>query len=156
MLTVAITEDIVGRIVTVGEVWARTRRRIWPLLGLSVTITCCEFLGLIPCLVLGVWLWGIWAVAVPAFMVEGTTVRGSLRPLAAARRRHVLAGLGHPRARRDHGVVRRQPDRGAVRDRRPPARAAGSSGTAGSGLPIGLIVLTAIGVDPVRDADRAA
>jgi hypothetical protein len=63
---------------TIGQAWQRAKPRIWALFGLSLTITLLEALGLIPCLVIGVWLWGIWAVAVPAMMVEGTSVGGSL------------------------------------------------------------------------------
>jgi hypothetical protein len=78
MLTIAITQDVIGVRLSFGQAWARVRPRIWPLLGLVTVTLVLEFLGLIPCLVLGVWLWGIWAVAVPAFMVEGTTIRGAL------------------------------------------------------------------------------
>jgi hypothetical protein len=78
MLTIAITQDVIGVRLSFGQAWARVRPRIWPLLGLVALTLVLEFLGLIPCLVLGVWLWGIWAVAVPAFMVEGTTIRGAL------------------------------------------------------------------------------
>jgi len=144
MLTVAITEDVIGRVVTVNEVWARTRRRIWPLIGLSVTITVLEFLGLIPCLVLGVWLWGIWAVAVPAFMVEGTTVRGAL-----GRSRLLVSGtfwrvwgiraLGAIMASFAGSLIAGPFEIVGI------LLSGGFGGTAGSGLPVGLIVLTAIG-----------
>jgi hypothetical protein len=35
-----------------------------------------EYLGLF--VLVGIWLWGVWAVAVPALMVERTTIRGAL------------------------------------------------------------------------------
>ena len=94
MLTAVVTEDVLGIRLTIGQAWQRARPRIWPLVGLALVTTMLEVLGLIPCLVLGVWLWGIWAVAVPAMMVEGTTIRGSLRPLEAAGRRACSGGSG--------------------------------------------------------------
>jgi hypothetical protein len=79
MLAAVVTEDVIGIRLTIGQAWQRARSRIWSLFGLAVVTTFLELLGLLPCLVIGVWLWGIWAVAVPAMMVEGTTIRGSLR-----------------------------------------------------------------------------
>jgi len=79
MLAAVVTEDVIGIRLTIGQAWRRARPRIWSLIGLAFTMTILETLGLVPCLVVGVWLWGIWAVSVPAMMVEGTTVRGSLR-----------------------------------------------------------------------------
>ena len=78
VLAPAITEDVLGRTLGLGETWNRARARIWPLLGLAAFTTVLETLGLIPCLVLGLWLWGRWAVAVPALMVEGNSIRGAL------------------------------------------------------------------------------
>jgi hypothetical protein len=79
MLTAVITQDVLGVKLSMGQAWARARSRIWALFGLALVTTVLPVLGLIPCLVIGVWLWGIWAVAVPAMMVEGATIRGSLR-----------------------------------------------------------------------------
>lgn len=78
MLTVAITQDVLGVRLTVGQVWERTRGRIWPLLAIAVVTTIVEFVGLAFCLAPGIWLWGIWAVSVPALMVEHTTMRRAL------------------------------------------------------------------------------
>jgi hypothetical protein len=79
MLTIVVTQDVLGVRLRTGEVWRRAKGRMWPLIGLSLLTTFLQDIGLIPCLVLGVWLWGIWAVSVPAFMVEGTTVRGAMK-----------------------------------------------------------------------------
>ena len=78
MLVLVVTQDVLGVRLSVPQVWARTRRRALPLLALAILLTLVEFLALLPCLVLGIWLWGIWAVAVPAFMVESSTIRGAL------------------------------------------------------------------------------
>jgi hypothetical protein len=79
MLTIAVTQDVLGNRPDIATVWARVRPRLWPLAGLSLVTTVLEFLGLLPCFVLGIWLWGIWAVAIPAFMVENTTIGGAWR-----------------------------------------------------------------------------
>jgi hypothetical protein len=51
---------------------------MWAVIGLAMTTGVLEFLGLLPCLVLGVWLWGIWAVAMPACVVERLGIGASL------------------------------------------------------------------------------
>jgi hypothetical protein len=79
MLTVAITQDVLGVRVTLAQAWAQVRPRMWRLLILAVVTTVAEFAGLIFFIAPGVWLWGAWAVAVPALMVERTTMRGALR-----------------------------------------------------------------------------
>lgn len=79
MLTVAITQDVLGIQLPLGEVWRRTRARIWALLGIALVTTICQYLGLLLLVAPGVWLWGVWAVAVPALMVEGTGIRSALR-----------------------------------------------------------------------------
>lgn len=79
MLTLVITDDVLGRHAVLGELWARVRPRLGTLIGASLLIAVLQVIGLFLLLVPGVWLWGIWAVAIPALMVERTTVRGALR-----------------------------------------------------------------------------
>lgn len=79
MLTIAITQDVLGVKLTAAQVWERVRGRIWPLLAIALLTTILEFAGLLLCIAPGIWLWGIWAVAVPALMVESTTTRGALK-----------------------------------------------------------------------------
>ncbi len=78
MLTVAITQDVLGVRLDIRQAWQATRPRFWPLVAVALVTTVLEFIGLIFCLAPGIWLWGIWAVAVPALMVERTTIRGAL------------------------------------------------------------------------------
>lgn len=78
MLTAAITQDVLGVRLDVRQVWAQVRPRLWRLIGLALIVTFVAAIGLLFCIAPGVWLWGIWTAAVPAFMVEGTTVRGAL------------------------------------------------------------------------------
>jgi hypothetical protein len=87
MLSLVVTQDVLGRRMDLAQVWAQTRPRVGTLLGLAVVTSFLSFLGLIACIVTGVWLWGIWAVAIPAGMVERTTVGGALR-----RSRQLVAG----------------------------------------------------------------
>jgi hypothetical protein len=77
-LVVVVTQDVLGNKIAPRVAWTRIRPRIWALVWLSVLTTVVEFLGLLPCLVLGVWLWGVWAVAVPALIIEKTSVTGAL------------------------------------------------------------------------------
>jgi hypothetical protein len=87
MLTIVITQDVLGVRLGAGEVWRRVKGRMWALIGLSLLTSLAQVVGLALCLAPGIWLWGIWAVAVPALMVEGTTVRGAL-----GRSRHLVEG----------------------------------------------------------------
>jgi hypothetical protein len=88
MLTLVVTQDVLGVRISTREVLTRLRGRAWALLGLALVITVLEGLALLPLLVLGVWLWGLWAVAVPVLMVERSTVRGAL-----SRSRRLVSGL---------------------------------------------------------------
>jgi hypothetical protein len=88
MLIVVVTEDVVGRRVSFELVWNKVRSRIWRLIGLSVVVGVLEFGGLLLCLAPGIWLWGIWAVAVPALMVENRSIGGSL-----GRSRRLVEGM---------------------------------------------------------------
>jgi hypothetical protein len=76
MLTLVVTQDVLGERLDLAAVWARVRGRTWALVGLSIVTGLLEYLGLF--VLVGVWLWGIWAVAVPALMVERTTIRRAL------------------------------------------------------------------------------
>ncbi len=54
-------------------------RRLWPLLGVLVISSVGLIVGLLLCLAPGIWLQGIWAVAVPALLVEERGAIDSLR-----------------------------------------------------------------------------
>ena len=78
MLTVVVTQDVLGRKVSLGEAWSTVRPRMWTLVGLSLVTSIVPILGLVLCIVPGVWLWGIWTAAVPACMVERIGIRAAL------------------------------------------------------------------------------
>ena len=79
MLTLVVTDDVLGRQTGLAEVWNRTRGRVPRLVGLSVLLAFLQLVGLILLIAPGIWFWGIWAVAVPAFMVEDLSPRAALR-----------------------------------------------------------------------------
>lgn len=79
MLTLVVTDDVLGRRMPLADLWQRTRPRLPRLIGLSFLIGLLQIVGLFFFVVPGVWLWGVLAVAVPAFMVEDLGVRAALR-----------------------------------------------------------------------------
>lgn len=72
------SSDLLGHRIGVGESLRRVGRRAAPLFVLGLIVTVCEGAGLVACVVGGVWLWGIWAVAAPAFALERLGVRRAL------------------------------------------------------------------------------
>jgi hypothetical protein len=88
LLAAVVTQDVLGVRITARQALTRLRGRIWALLGLAVASTVLQTLGLIVLAVPGIWLWGLWAVAVPAMVVERTTIRGAL-----ARSRQLVTGM---------------------------------------------------------------
>lgn len=85
MLVVVVSEDVLGRTVTAGEVWRRVRGRLWPLLLAAAITGILPYLGLVFLLVPGIILWGAWALTTPALVLEG------LGPIAAIKRSWRLA-----------------------------------------------------------------
>ena len=77
-LAVVVTEDVLGNRLQPGQVWSRIRPMMFRLVLLSLVIGILPFLGLMLCIAPGIWLWGVWAVAVPAMVVEHTSVGGAL------------------------------------------------------------------------------
>jgi hypothetical protein len=78
MVVVVVTEDVVGRTAGLDLVWSKVRSRIWRLVLLSLLVGLLEVVGLALCLAPGIWLWGIWAVAVPALIIENRSIGGAL------------------------------------------------------------------------------
>ena len=91
MLVVVVSEDVLGRRVTAGQVWARVRPRVWALLLAAAIAGLVPYVGLILLIVPGVILWGAWALTTPALVLEG------LGPIQALRRSWQLAWPGFAR-----------------------------------------------------------
>ena len=79
MLTVVVTQDVLGNKLSISEVWGRVRPKLGRLVVVSLLVTIVPFLALFLCLVPGVGLWGMWAVAVPALIVEDGGIGQALR-----------------------------------------------------------------------------
>jgi hypothetical protein len=79
MIVVVVTEDVVGRKASLELVWSKVRSRIWRLVALSLLVGVLAAVGLVLCLAPGIWLWGIWAVAVPALIIENQGIGQALR-----------------------------------------------------------------------------
>jgi hypothetical protein len=85
MLVVVVSEDVLGRRVSAGQVWARVRPRMWALLVAATIAGLLPYVGLVFLLIPGVILWGAWALTTPALVLEG------LGPIQALRRSWRLA-----------------------------------------------------------------
>jgi hypothetical protein len=72
------SSDLLGRPITIGRAVRRVGLRAFALFALGLVIAVSEGVGLIACVVGGVWLWGVWAVAAPAFALEQLGVGGAL------------------------------------------------------------------------------
>jgi hypothetical protein len=72
------SSDLLGHPITVGESLRRVGGRGVALFLLGLVVAVSEGAGLIACVVGGVWLWGIWAVAAPAFALERVGIRAAL------------------------------------------------------------------------------
>lgn len=87
MVVVVVTEDVVGRRASLELVWSKVRSRIWRLILLSLAVSVLTALGLALFLAPGIWLWGIWAVSVPALIIENRSIAGAL-----GRSKHLVKG----------------------------------------------------------------
>ncbi|HEX3336923.1 MAG TPA: hypothetical protein VHS54_10720 [Jatrophihabitans sp.] len=79
MLAPVFSGHMVGRRLTVRAALSAVGRAAFGLLLLGIVVTVAEGVGLALFVVGGVWLWGIWAVAAPALVLERTGVIGALR-----------------------------------------------------------------------------
>lgn len=79
MITLVVGDAVLGKPVSAGDVWRRTRPLVWRLFGASLIAGILPYLGLIAFIVGGVFLWGALALTTPALMLERSTVREALR-----------------------------------------------------------------------------
>ena len=85
MLVLVVSDDVVGRRTTAGQVWRRIRPRLWALLLAAAIAGIVPYLGLLLFVVPGLILWAAWALTTPALVLEG------LGPFAAVSRSWQLA-----------------------------------------------------------------
>jgi hypothetical protein len=72
------SSDLLGHPISIGQSLRRVGGRAVPLFLLGLVVAVSEGAGLVACVVGGVWLWGIWAVAAPAFVLERAGIRDAL------------------------------------------------------------------------------
>jgi hypothetical protein len=70
--------DLLGTRISAGAALRQVGGRAWALAGLAVVATVAEGAGLFALVAGGVWLWGAWAVAAPALVLERTSLVGAL------------------------------------------------------------------------------
>jgi hypothetical protein len=70
LLTVVVGRAVLGQKVTLGQAWTELRPRILPLIGVSILVYLLAGIGLIFCLLPGIWLYTMWWVAAPALILE--------------------------------------------------------------------------------------
>lgn len=87
MLAPLYSSDLLGRPLSIGQSVRRVGARAFLLFILGLVIAVAEGAGLVACIVGGVWLWGAWAVAAPAFALERVGVFAALgRSVALVKR----------------------------------------------------------------------
>lgn len=79
MLTAVVGRAVLGQPVTLGDAWTRVRPLLWRLLGLALVVNVLAGLGLLVCLLPGVFLFVQWVLAAPALVLERGTIRTSMR-----------------------------------------------------------------------------
>ena len=79
LLTVVFGEAVLGRPVSLGDAWRKVRPRIWALLGVAIIAGIGPYVGLVFCLVPGVFLWGALALTGPALILEQQRVFAAVR-----------------------------------------------------------------------------
>jgi hypothetical protein len=79
VLCLIVSDSILGQPTSAGSAWSRARPQAMRLLGVSLLVALGEVVGLVLCIIPGVFLWGAWALAVPALVLERTTVSGAMR-----------------------------------------------------------------------------
>jgi hypothetical protein len=72
------SSDLLGNRVSIGASVRRVGWRSVPLFVLGLVLAISEGAGLVACIIGGVWLWGIWAVAAPTFALERVGIRKAL------------------------------------------------------------------------------
>ena len=78
-LCLMVSDSVLGQPTSVRSAWTRLRPMAVRLVVVSVLATVGELLALVFCIAPGVFLWTMWALVVPALVLERTTVGGAFR-----------------------------------------------------------------------------
>ncbi|WP_434442585.1 hypothetical protein [Lentzea sp. E54] len=69
-VTVIVGHAVLGKPVTFAQAWEEFKPRLLPLLGATLLSTLVIVVGLVLCIVPGVWLWVLFALVTPALVLE--------------------------------------------------------------------------------------
>lgn len=75
LATIVTGRAVIGKPITLGQAWTELRPRILPLLGTSILIGICVAVGVVLCILPGIWIAVLFSLATPALVLEGLTVR---------------------------------------------------------------------------------
>lgn len=78
MLTVVISEAVLGRKIELGNVWARVKPRMWALIGVSLLVGLVTVIGALACLLPGIYLHIALSFTTSALILEGQSVTGAM------------------------------------------------------------------------------
>lgn len=70
LLAPVFSADVLGSRIGAGAAWQQARGSVVALVALVLVVAAAQELGVVALFVGGAWLWGIWAVAGPALVVE--------------------------------------------------------------------------------------
>jgi hypothetical protein len=73
-LTVVVSRAVLGQRMEFGEAWAQLRPRLLALLGLTFAYGAIVFLGLLLCIIPGIWLYVLFGLATPALILERQSI----------------------------------------------------------------------------------
>jgi hypothetical protein len=74
MLTVIVSQAVLGQRTTLEAAWARVRPQFWKLLGLSILVPLCWIFGLIGVIIGAIYLYVALSVSTPALILESARV----------------------------------------------------------------------------------
>lgn len=78
-LTIVVGRAVLGRPITFGDAMADLKPRLLPLLGLTLVYTLMIIVGAMLCIVPGVWLYVLFALASPALVLEKKSIGGAFQ-----------------------------------------------------------------------------
>lgn len=79
LLAPIMSDSILGHDTSAASAWQRVRPQVLRLIGFSILVALAEYVGLLFCIVPGVFLWVVLSLTVPAMVLERTTGRTALR-----------------------------------------------------------------------------
>ncbi|MDX6221065.1 MAG: hypothetical protein QOD91_119 [Frankiales bacterium] len=79
MLCLVVSDSVLGQPSTAGSAWQRVKPMAWRVLGASLLVGLCQIVGLVLCILPGAFLWGAWALVMPALVLERIGVIAAIR-----------------------------------------------------------------------------